>query len=150
MEQTSQQKGTITELHCILDFMNLGYRCLKPIDEGAPYDIVVDIGGSKFIRIQCKTAKMAKDVKELNAAFAITTYRQTINTKSITRYKYTKDDVDYFYTWFAGNGYLISIGEATGMYFRLRYEYPCNNQHKDIHIAKNYEIGTVMQHNFGM
>lgn len=92
---------------------------------------------------------MAKDVKELNAAFAITTYRQTINTKTITRYKYTTDDVDYFYTWFDGKGYLISIDEATGMTFRLRYEYPCNNQHKDIHIAKDYEIGRIMARDFG-
>ena len=55
MIDITQQKGTMTELHCILDLTNLGIRCLKPVDESSKYDVVADIEG-KFIRIQCKTA----------------------------------------------------------------------------------------------
>ena len=141
----SQQKGTITELHCILDLTNLGYRCLTPVDGSSKYDVVVDLGKGNFIRLQCKTASWAKDTKDPETAFTIDTCHQTTNTKSTTRYKYTEDDIDYFYTWFSGQGYLVSIKEATGISFRWRYEYPSSGQKQGIHIASNYKIEEVLK-----
>jgi hypothetical protein len=144
MLDITQQKGTMTELRCILDFTNLGYRCLLPIDDSAKYDIVVDYNNT-FIRIQCKTASWVKDTKIPNTAFEICTCCQTTNTKSTIRHKYLKSDIDYFYTWFEGQGYLISINDATGVTFRLRYEYPSNGQKQGIHIANNYKLEEVIK-----
>lgn len=138
----TQQKGLTTELHCILDFTNLGYSCLTPIDDSSKYDIVVDLG-SKFIRVQCKTASWADDTKE--KAFAIHTNRQTTNTQKTTRHKYTEDEIDYFYTWFNEQGYLVSIREASGIIFTWRYEYPSSNQKQGIHIANNYKVEEVVK-----
>ncbi len=143
LEQT-QQKGTLTELHCILDLTNLGIRCLTPVDESSKYDVVADING-KFIRIQCKTASWIADTAIPKTAFAIYTCCQTTNTKATTRYKYSKNDIDYFYTWFEGQGYLVSIEEATGVTFRWRYEYPITGQKAGIHIAKEYQIEEVIK-----
>lgn len=42
----------------------------------------------------------------------------SVNTKKITKYKYSQDDIDYFYTYFEGQGYLVSITEANGQTFR--------------------------------
>lgn len=136
MLDITQQKGLLTETYCILDFTKLGFRCLKPVDESSKYDIVVDING-KFIRIQCKTASWIDDSEK---AFGITTCSQTTNTRATTRHKYSSDDIDYFYTWFNGQGYLVSINEATGLTFRWRYKYPITNQKQGIHIADNYKI----------
>ena len=86
MLDNTQQKGTATELHCILDLTNLGIRCLKPVDESSIYDVVADLNG-KFIRIQCKTASWVTDTQKEKSAFAIYTCCQTTNTKSTTRYK---------------------------------------------------------------
>lgn len=144
MLDITQRKGTSTELHCILDCTNLGIRCLRPVDESSKYDVVIDVNG-KFIRIQCKTASWVKDTVKENSAFEIYTCCQTTNTKSITRHKYSKDDIDYFYTWFEGQGYLVSIEEATGITFRWRYEYPSSNQKKGIHIADEYKIEEVLK-----
>lgn len=144
MLDITQRKGTSTELHCILDFTNLGIRCLKPVDESSKYDVVIDVNG-KFIRIQCKTASWVKDTMQENSAFEINTCCQTTNTKSTTRHKYSKNDIDYFYTWFEGQGYLVSIEEATGITFRWRYEYPSSNQKKGIHIADEYKIEEVLK-----
>ena len=144
MIDTTQQKGLITELQCILDFSQLGYRCLTPVDDSSKYDVVVDIG-SKFIRIQCKTASWATDTAEENVAFKISTCCQTTNTKSTTRYKYSDNEIDYFYTYFNGQGYLVSIKEATGITFRWRYEYPKTGQKQNIHIADNYKIEEVIR-----
>ena len=140
----TQQKGLSTLMHCMLDFTNLGYSCLTPIDDSSRYDIVIDLNG-KFIRIQCKTASWAtRHQKSSTSAFAINTYRQTTNTKKTTRYKYSADEIDYFYTWFNGQGYLVSVNEATGITFTWRYEYPSTNQKEGIHIAENYKIEEVI------
>ena len=117
----------------------MGYRCLRPVDESSKYDVVADING-KFIRIQCKTATWAKDTTEAKTAFTISTCCQTTNTQRTIRYKYSSDDIDYFYTWFKDQGYLISIQEATGVTFRMRYEYPKTGQKQGIHIANDYMI----------
>lgn len=144
MLDITQQKGTATELHCILDLTNLGIRCLKPIDDSSKYDVVADLGDC-FIRIQCKTASWATNTAQENVAFAIATCCQTTNTKATTRYKYSESEIDYFYTWFEGQGYLVSIQEATGVTFRWRYEYPSNNQKQGIHIANDYKIEEVLK-----
>ena len=145
MLDNTQQKGTMTELRCILDFTNLGYRCLKPVDDSSKYDVVVDLGQGNFKRIQCKTSTWVTDTAQEKVAFYIHTCCQTVNTKTTTRYKYSKDDIDYFYTWFNGQGYLVSIEEATGTTFRWRYEYPSNNQKQGIHIADEYRIEEVLK-----
>ena len=145
MLDNTQQKGTLTELRCILDLTKLGIRCLKPVDESSKYDIVADLGKGNFIRIQCKTASWVTDTKEKEVAFSISTCCQTTNTKSTTRHKYSKDDIDYFYTWFGDQGYLVSIEEATGITFRWRYEYPATNQKQGIHIANEYKIEEVLK-----
>ena len=145
MLEETQQKGTLTELHCILDLTKLGYRCLQPIDDSSKYDVVVDLGNGVFKRIQCKTASWAKDTQEEKVAFGIYTCTQTTNTKVTTRYKYSKDDIDYFYTWFEGQGYLVSIEEAAGTSFRWRYVYPKTGQKQGIHIANDYKIEEVLK-----
>lgn len=144
MLDLTQQKGSITELHCILDFTSLGIRTLTPNDECSKYDVVADIDG-KFIRIQCKTASWSTETAKPETAFEINTYAVTTNTKKTTRHKYSKDDIDYFYTWFNGQGYLVSIEEASGLTFRWRYEYPSLNQKLGIHIADNYKIEEVVK-----
>ena len=145
MIENTQKKGTLTELHCILDLTELGIRTLKPIDESSKYDVVADLGKGKFIRIQCKTSTWATDTAVPEAAFHISTSCQTTNTKKTTRYKYSKDDIDYFYTYFKGQGYLVSIEEATGSTFRWRYEYPSTGQKQGIHIANEYKIEEVLK-----
>lgn len=144
MINETQKKGTMTELHCIMDLTALGIRCLKPCDECSQYDVVADING-KFIRIQCKTSTWATDTAKEKVAFHISLRRQTVNTKRTIHYKYSKADVDYFYTWFNGQGYLVSIEEATGSSFRWRYEYPNPNQTKGVHIADDYKIEEVIK-----
>lgn len=144
MLDDTQQRGLLTELHCIQDITNIGYQCLKPLNDSSKYDIVVDVN-SVFYRIQCKTAKLVSHTSEENVAFEIATCCMTTNTQKTTRHKYSANEIDYFYTWFNGQGYLVSINEATGVSFRWRYEYPKSNQKQGIHIASNYKIEEVLK-----
>lgn len=140
MLDITQRKGLLTEMHCIEDITNLGYQCLKPLNDSSKYDVVADIN-NHFYRIQCKTAKW---VDETQKAFEIATYCMTVNTKKATRHKYSSEEIDYFYTYINGQGYLVSIQEAAGTGFRWRYEYPKTNQKQGIHIADEYKIERVL------
>ncbi len=145
MIEETQRKGTLTELHCIIDLTELGIRTLTPTDDASKYDVVADLGKGNFIRIQCKTSTWCKDTVQEKTAFYISTVCQTTNTKKTIRYQYSKDDVDYFYTCFQGQGYLVSIEEANGKTFRWRYEYPISGQKQGIHIADEYKIEEVIR-----
>ena len=144
MLDITQQKGLSTELHCLQDLTELGYQCLIPFGDSCKYDIAVDTG-EKILRIQCKHSRWSTDTAQEKVAFEIATCCQTTNTKKTTRYKYSKNEIDYFYTWFEGQGYLVSIQEATGNTFRWRYEYPVTGQKQGIHIANNYKIEEVLK-----
>lgn len=144
MLDITQQKGLSTEIHCLQDFVNLGYQCLIPFGDSCKYDIAVDLG-NKIIRIQCKHSRWSTDTAQEKVAFEIATCCQTTNTHKTTRYKYSKNDIDYFYTWFNGQGYLVSIEEAAGNTFRWRYEYPSSEQKQGIHIADNYKVEEVFE-----
>ena len=144
MLDITQQKGLSTELHCLQDLTELGYQCLIPFGDSCKYDIAVDTG-EKILRIQCKHSRWSTDTAQEKVAFEIATCCQTTNTKKTTRYKYSENEIDYFYTWFEGQGYLVSIQEATGNTFRWRYEYPVTGQKQGIHIANNYKIEEVLK-----
>ena len=144
MLDITQQKGLSTELHCLQDFTELGYQCLLPFGDSCKYDVAVDTG-EKILRIQCKHARWSSDTIQEKTAFEIATCCLTTNTKKTTRYKYSDKEIDYFYTWFEGQGYLVSIQEATGNTFRWRYEYPSSGQKQGIHIANEYKVEEVLR-----
>ena len=144
MLDITQQKGLRTELKCLQDCIELGFQCSIPFGDSSKYDILVDTG-KKIIKVQCKTSRWAADTVEPEVAFMIDTARQTTNTQKTTRYKYSSQDIDYFYTSFNGQGYLVSIEEATGVTFRWRYKYPSTGQKVGIHIADEYKIEEVLK-----
>jgi len=143
MLDTTHLKGQMTELHCLQDFIGLGYPCSVPFGDNTQYDVLVDIN-DKIYKIQCKSSTWAKDTVEPETAFYISLTRQTTNTKRTVKYNYSENQVDFFYTWFEGQGYLVSIQEANGSSFRWRYEYPSAGQKTNIHIADSYKIEEVI------
>jgi hypothetical protein len=144
MFDITQKKGLTTELHCLQDLTELGFQTLIPFGDSCKYDVAVDIG-NKIIRIQCKHSRWSVDTAQAKTAFEISTCCQTTNTKKTTRHKYSENEIDYFYTYFEGQGYLVSIQEATGISFRWRYEYPPTGQKQGIHIANDYKVEEVLK-----
>ena len=101
---------------------------------------MVDID-NKLYRVQCKTSSWSTDTAKEKVAFEISTRTTTTNTKRTIRRTYSEDEVDFFYTCFNGQSYLIPIAEIAGKTaFRIRYEYPSNNQKQGIHLASDYEL----------
>ena len=128
----TQQKGTLTELHCIMDLTNLGIRCLKPVDESSKYDIVADLDGT-FIRIQCKTATQLSE-----GVYTISCRSCKTRASGNSRRSYTEDEIDFFGTYINGKCYLIPINEASSHNKTLRFVPTVNGQ--AVTYAFDYEL----------
>jgi hypothetical protein len=58
--------------------------------------------------------------------------------------RYTKDEIDYFATFWDNRCYLVPI-EETSTEKRLRFEPPKNGQVKGISFAKDYLVEEVLK-----
>lgn len=134
-----KQKGLLTELHCQLAFTELGFLVMQPLSEDTRYDFVVDIGG-KFLRIQCKTCSPKEDGSAIS--FACRSTRS--NTQDNVSRKYTKEEIDYFYTYYWGKSYLVPVEECSSDK-TLRFIRPVSGQKVGISFAKDYELKKVLQ-----
>ena len=131
-------RGDVNELQCILDFQKRGYYCSIPFSGSCRYDVIVDIN-HKLYKIQCKSSCFHEDDGTLR--FCAT--RQTTNTKKTTSYKYTEDEVDYFYTSWNGYSFLIPIQEtSTAKYLRVKK--PLSGVQETMSIGSDYLIDNVI------
>lgn len=132
------QKGVVTELQCQLDFTKLGYVVSQPITP-CRYDFLVDLG-NKIIKVQCKSCHSIDD----NNTAVQFECRSTRNVKQgdySNHRKYLETEIDYFYTTYNGQGYLIPVQECSTSKI-LRFASTSNN--KNISWATNYEIQKVL------
>lgn len=136
MELSAKEKGNLTELQCITAFYELGYQVSIPYGENSRYDFIADVNG-KLIRVQVKTSNLKRGTQ---GAISFATVSTRINsTQNITR-RYTKNEIDYFATYWNNQCYLIPIEETASREKTLRFEPPANGQIKGITFAKDYEL----------
>lgn len=144
----TQSIGNVNELQCLSRFIELGFECSIPYGNGAKYDFIADVKG-KLLRIQCKSAtnpksKIAGQNRDLNA-FYISTCAQTTNTQKTVRHTYSKEQIDYFATYFNGKVYLIPVEECSTSK-TLRFAPPASGN-KNYNKAEDYEIEKVLLDN---
>lgn len=136
----TKQKGLITELHCQLAFSNLGFTVCVPICEDSRYDFIVDING-KLIRVQCKTCSLLENQNGIK--FSTRSCRS--NTQTNLQREYTKEEIDYFYTYYNGKSYLVKV-EETSSEKTLRFSNL--NKNSNINLAEDYELEKVLKKDF--
>ena len=124
----TKRKGNLTELMCIAAINELGYDVSIPYGDAARYDFIADIDGI-LIKVQSKTSSVVKN----NSTSIKFSCRSTNNTR------YTKDQVDYFCTFFNGICYLIPIEECS-VEKTLHFGTPKNKQQIGISYASDYEL----------
>lgn len=105
----SKQKGNVTEMECMLAFLKLGYNVLTPYGDCERYDFVVDING-KLFKIQAKTSVSNEDEGYIQFKCA----NKTTRNGEFVRHRYTKEEIDYFITSYAGQCYLVPVEETSG------------------------------------
>ena len=132
----ANQKGFMTELQCQYDFSRYGILLSQPIMQDSRYDFIADIQG-KLYRIQCKAAMIADDKSFIKFKSHMTNIRN--NTENF----YSDTDIDYFYTNYNNQGYLIPIGIGGKAEKILRFSSKQN--HSTILWAKDYTLEKVLE-----
>lgn len=102
-----KSKGITTELLCEAYISSLGYNVSIPIGEDCKYDFIADIKG-KLIRVQVKTCK------ENENGISISTKSITTSGKENVIHLYSKEEIDFFATFYNHKCYLIPIEECEG------------------------------------
>ena len=141
------QKGLLTEIACQNDFTRLGILLSQPIMNDSRYDFLADIN-DKIYRIRCKSAI---PTGKNNNAFMFPTANKNWNKG---KYKDYHEQIDFFYTCYNNQGYLVPIEEVgkKGKTLRLKNEIsnPRINWAEDYQIEKilveklNYKIPTFV------
>jgi len=132
-------RGDVNELQCILDFQKRGFYCSIPFSGSCRYDLVVDINNNLY-RIQCKSSVYHQE----DGTLRMSTTRQTTNTQKTTKYSYSKEEIDYFYTSWKEYSFLIPVEEASTEKY-LRVEPPKNGIQATMSIAHDYLLDNVIE-----
>lgn len=133
MELTAKQRGNLTELQCLTAFYEAGCHVSLPYGENSRYDMIVDVNG-QLIKVQVKTASIKKDTDNAIIFSCRSSYVNCTGTKNV---KYTKQEIDYFATFWDGQCYLVPVEECSTEK-TLRFKPPKNGQTKGIVFASDY------------
>lgn len=135
----TNQLGQLTELWCQLDFCERGIVLSQPTNPSSRYDFIADIN-NKLYRIQCKTAH-----QEDNNRISINVQSQNWNNGERRNYL---NEIDYFYTHWNNQGYLIPIECCTAKnrqkFLRLGEVEDYHNNGLNVMYGKEYEIDVIL------
>lgn len=139
----TKQKGNLTELKCLTKFVELGYSVSIPYGENSRYDFILDYNG-ELLKIQVKTAKLAQGTEENPETIEFATCSMRYNSGGGQRVYYTKDEIDYFATWWDNEVYLVPVEECS-VSKKLRFVPPKNGQRVGISFCKDYIAEKVLE-----
>ena len=101
-------KGNITELEVLTYATKHGIQVSIPFGDRERYDQVWDINGILY-RIQVKTSRLADD----NSCIIFSCRSNTKVQGKIRHSRYSKDEIDYFATYWNDKCYLVPIEECS-------------------------------------
>ena len=130
----TNQIGKITELEVLLYMQKLGYSISIPFGDKDRYDQIWDING-KLLRIQVKTSHWADEEHACIKFSCKSSYQRKAGAKSN---KYSKEEIDYFATYWEGKCYLVPVEECSTEK-KLRFKTPKTNI-STCNFAKDYEV----------
>lgn len=142
MLSDTKRTGNLNELGCLYGFMFYGITCSIPYGDASKYDFIADIDGD-LIRIQCKSAQTIDE-----NSFSINCVRSTTNTKKTTIYTYSKEEIDYFCTFYDGIVYIIPVEECITSK-TLRYKPPKNNN-SHYFLAEDYRLDKFLREKYNI
>jgi hypothetical protein len=124
--------GNEGEAMVLAALVSRGYHVLTPFGEGHSYDMVVDLGRSGFLRVQCKTAWPVKGCLVFNC-------RSTDHGRGPQSYRGLADNFGVYFPP-RRSVYLVPIDAVAEFEGRLRLEPTRNNQKRRIRFAADFEI----------
>lgn len=134
----TNQLGKITELEVLSYVMKQGYSVSIPFGDKDRYDQIWDING-KLLRVQVKTSHWYKNEQSAIEFKCLTNY---VKTTGNVEHKYSKEEIDYFATYWEGKVYLVPVEECSSKKI-LRFSAKQNQG--TICWAKDYEFEEVIK-----
>lgn len=134
----TQIKGIKCELECAIKLIEVGLIVSVPYGNTSRYDLVVDIGNSKFLRIQCKTAHLND-----NGGYTICTANQQFTASARNVKHYTKEQIDFICSIIENQLVVIPvelIEKSKSKIFRSHNNPPKNNLCSTINWIEDYTI----------
>ena len=119
-----------------MSFYELGHKVSIPYGENCRYDFILDVNGT-LLKIQVKTSKFVSE-----DCFEFSTRSTRVNAKGNYSQTYTKDEIDYFATYWENNVYVVPV-EETSSKKTLRFEASLNQP--NISWAENYTFERVFE-----
>lgn len=113
-------------------FVNRGFDVSVPFGGGQPYDLIVDVGSSTLLRVQCKMGW------EVNGCVAFNC-RTTDHGRGRQSYLGLADVFGIFFPPSKGI-YLVPVAAMPGFKGYLRLGPTRNNQRKGVKFAADFEI----------
>ena len=125
-------KGNATEAAILNAFVERDLGVLLPFGDGHPYDLVVHLTMDRFLRVQCKSARLLEGCVTFNS-------RTTDHGRGRRPYLGL---ADVFGVYFAPSKtvYLVPVSEASTFQVRLRLRPTRNNQRQGVRLAAEYQI----------
>lgn len=123
-------RGNAAEAAVLERLIRLGSEVLVPFGEGHAYDLVADLRGSGFLRVQCKAARERSGCAVFNA-------RSTDHGRGRLSYR---GRADLFGVQFGATGsvYFVPVDECPGYEVNLRLGPTRNNQRRGVTFAADY------------
>ena len=131
--------GKLTELKVLTYITELGYSISVPFGDKDRYDQIWDVNG-KLLRIQIKTSRWKNEQQKSIIFSCKTSYARS---SGVRQHIYTKDDIDFFATYWNDRVYLIPVEECSSEK-TLWFEKPSNGCTK-CSFAKDYEVEEVLK-----
>lgn len=129
---SSAKRGNEAEARVLSALVERGFEVSIPFGSGQPYDLLVDLGGRDFLRVQCKRAWPVRGCVVFNC-------RSTDHGRGPQSYVGL---ADIFGVYFPPTSaiYLVPLDGIAQFEGRLRLDPPLNNQRRKIRLASEYEI----------
>ena len=131
--------GKLTELKVLTYVTELGYSISIPFGDKDRYDQIWDVNG-KLLRIQIKTSRWKNEQQKSIIFSCKTSYARS---SGVRQHVYTKDDIDFFATYWNDKVYLVPVEECSSEK-TLWFEKPLNGC-INCAFAKDYEVEEVLK-----
>ena len=140
----SKEIGNLTELQCITYLYSIGCDVSIPFGNSQKYDLIID-WLDKLYKVQIKHANIKFDENGNVSHFSFKSRWQGHNSSGYTQTTYTKEDIDFFCTFYDGKAYLVPVEECSGAEKILRILPPKNCQQKFVNFASNYLAEKILK-----
>ena len=125
-------RGSFVESVVLREFVRHQYPVLMPFGEGLPYDLVVDLGSGRFLRIQCKSARLRAGCLVFNSC--------STDHGGGRRPYLGLADVFGVVGPHADTVFLVPVTECAGFVTTLRINEARNKQKVKVRYARDYEL----------